>query len=237
MYKPASMTDSEWVHLLGADANNLEHMKLTYAIGRDFLSRCEPGQFTAEEMEDIQLACIMHDWAEAIVSDIPFFKKDDDMEAREQEALMQIVDELFPGDQNSEISARLTRVLHETIFDRTTPTGSAFNAIERCGYIRACLLADKKVPADAGEVRTNITWLTSNVLGNQIRPLLEFAPQFRPVDELLRYNAQQITTFFENTPLTINDIYDEADRATALRRYEAAAMAWHASQYAVHQLL
>ncbi|MBP6994150.1 HD domain-containing protein [Candidatus Woesebacteria bacterium] len=238
-YRPSSMTKEQWTRMLGADVNNLEHMRLTYGLTRQFIRYCNDapeGQtreltFSHEEQEDLLLTAIVHDWGEAVVGDITFDKKTDIDEAEEQTSIQRIISELFP--ETPDIRTRIHKVVTDVLPNRESKLGKAFNAIERIGYLRTGLNALGSLEEVEEENKDNLRWLTNNVLLNQIPTLLKYSEIYPPIRAFLSMNNVRVSQAFENANQDeVYDKYSEDDREPKKRSFQAAHEQWLGSTFA-----
>ncbi|MDX9971090.1 MAG: HD domain-containing protein [Candidatus Gracilibacteria bacterium] len=81
-YKPTTVSNERWIKILGADVNNLNHMRLTYGLTRIFLEK-QKGKFSNDEVNILLLTSIIHDIAEAKIGDISYDQKTDSDENEE----------------------------------------------------------------------------------------------------------------------------------------------------------
>ena len=209
-YKPESVSNQEWEKLLGVDINNLKHLKLSYGITRQFIryfnthsesmeeSRAE-GVLTEKEQEDLLLTAIVHDWAEAIVGDIPFDQKTKAHGKEEYRKLKEMARNMFKG-KNDALLERINNIADKVIDHTETKLGSIFNAIERLGYVRTALRAWQASKNSPKELQIHLYWLTVNVLPNQLAKLIEYSKLYYPVKLFLQENQELIQNALNNLP-------------------------------------
>lgn len=143
-YKPEELTNDEWVKILGADVNNLEHLKETLGITNDFIYRAryphpewQLGEikFSSEEEELLCLTAIIHDWGEAATGDIGWHRKTSDIDAeREFAALNKIIEELCRPKFAGPLLEKIYKATDIAFLKGDSPLDQAFNAIEYVGY-------------------------------------------------------------------------------------------------------
>ncbi len=242
-YKPEGIPNSEWQRLLGADANNLQHMPLTYGITRQFLYYCQNADsvqfpntdvytFTPQEQDDMMLAARSHDWGEAIEGDHMFDQKTKEHEEAEGKSIRIIFGNLFNGTAPY-IEERIANVFKEVVEDRTSHTGRAFNAIERIGYLRAGLRAFDLSESQGlnGELQTALQWAANNVLLNQIPTLLDYAHLYPPVHVFLGANVKRVTQAFTLLPDELFNLYKEEEIIRNQKKYSTAQECWRSSAF------
>lgn len=202
-YKPNSITNDEWEYLLGVDVNNLKHLKLTYGLTRQFikysinLSVSPEEPISQEDQENLLLAAIVHDWAEAVVGDRMYDLKTLSEEDTEFEELKKMTYGMY-GKNNNELLARINYVTDTVIKDRDTKLGKIFNAIERIGYLRTALRSWQKSKDVSGDLKTGLEWLINNVFSNQISILIKYSETYPAVALYLKENRELINDAFNN---------------------------------------
>lgn len=238
-YKPATVGRDTWEHLLGADVNNLRHMRLTYGLTRKFIDTEEhpprswkkevpiDARFSEREQEDLLLAAIIHDWAEAVVGDITYELKTTVHEEAERAAFRDILQDIFGTEKTRVLAARIDEVVDAVVNDHTTKLGKAFNAIERIGYLRTCLRAWNIHKETTGELRSGLEWLANNVLLGQIIPLVRYAKVYPAVEIFLRENSGTITEAFNNMPENVFENYAAEARDDRKKHFEEARIQWN----------
>lgn len=207
-YKPANVSNERWVELLGADVNNLTHLTLTYGLAQDFIRAADtlqPNFLTSEDEQLLQVAALIHDWAESIVGDVSFGDKTDSDELEEQAAFEANLASFYDGDMTLINKART-----EVVFDHTgkSKLGQVFNAIERVGYLRTALRAgDHIVSGNARDCDDGLRWLVADVLSQQPEPLTAYAETLQPVKQYLARQHDQISLMFEIIAKS-DDVFD-----------------------------
>ncbi len=238
--KPEEVKNKEWMRLLGADVNNLEHMHLTHNLTRLFIHYNEnplaswtkpipaDAQFNQRESEDLLLTAIVHDWGEAVTGDKMFDLKKDSDEVEELEIMHEISQDLYGGGENTELLGRIRTVLTDVLPNRSSKLGKAFNAIERIGYLRTGLRAwdlSHTQNEEKQELTTGLQWLTNNVLLNQIPALVEYAQLYPAVHAYLTQNSDRISSAFNDLPDSVFDKYkDEINEKRS--SFEQAQKSW-----------
>lgn len=231
-YKPAEVTNERWVELLGADVNNLTHLTLTYGLTRDFVATTDtlqPGYFSKDEKQILQIAALIHDWAESIVGDVSFGDKTAVDEAEEQRVFESHVAQFYTGDAIDLID----RARKEVVFDHAgeSKLGSAFNAIERVGYLRTALRAYSHVAArDAPDCESGLLWIVADVLSQQPTPLQQHAESLEAVKRYLIAQHEQISNAYElieSDPGVFNN-YPSEQRDIKQCQFEESYTTWRA---------
>jgi hypothetical protein len=231
-YKPAEVTNECWVELLGADVNNLTHLTLTYGLTQDFVrltDQLQPDYLSEDEGQILQIAALIHDWAESIVGDVSFGDKTDRDEQEERQAFESHVAEFYTGDAISLID----RARKEVVFDHTgeSKLGGAFNAIERVGYLRTALRANNHVIAqDAPDCEQGFRWIVADVLSQQPTPLQHHAGSLEAVKQYLLAQHEQISAAYELIGRDDNvfENYPVEQRDTKRVQFERSYVEWKA---------
>ncbi|HSW91446.1 MAG TPA: hypothetical protein VLG09_02275 [Candidatus Saccharimonadales bacterium] len=229
-YKPAEVTNERWVELLGADVNNLTHLTLTYGLTRNFIhltDQLQPGYFPEDEEKILQIAALIHDWAESIVGDVSYGDKTALDEKEEQQAFESHVAEFYTGDATDLID----RARKEVVFDHAgeSKLGSAFNAIERVGYLRTALRASSHVIArDAPDCEPGLCWIVADVLSQQPTPLQHHAESLEAVRQYLLAQHERISTAYEliDHDDSVFDNYPVEQRAAKRIQFEDSYAKW-----------
>lgn len=196
-YKAATITNEQWVQLLGADVNNLTHLPLTYGLTKAFIrsaAESQPEFLDAGEQDVLKASALIHDWAEAIVGDVSFGDRTDEHDRAEQQAFGANLASFYRGDATGLID----RARNEVIFNPGSKLGQVFNAIERVGYLRTALRASEHVRSGTApeECFAGLTWLVADVLSNQPVALIGYAAQLSPVEQYLVNKKDEIGNAF-----------------------------------------
>lgn len=142
LYKPEELSNEEWVRILGPDINNLEHLKTTFEMTKNFIYRARhshpewQGQginFNRDEEKLLYLTALIHDWGEAVVGDIQWHRKTDKDRQKEFEILKGLIEELCRYKFKDSILEKMHQAA-DIAFDRHEKLSQAFNAIEHIGY-------------------------------------------------------------------------------------------------------
>ncbi|QQS44387.1 hypothetical protein IPM65_02185 [Candidatus Roizmanbacteria bacterium] len=234
-YRPTSISEEEWRNALGADVNNLEHMRLTYGLARQFIryqNMYGEDVLSRPDQEDLLLAAVSHDWGEAVVGDVMFDLKTVEVENDESSAIRGIIHEMF-GNGGDELPERVERVICEVVENRDTRLGQMFRVIEQIGYLRTGLNAfDLSQQIDNPDFRDGLQWAASNVLQNQIPSLLQAAERYPAVFFFLSENADLITEAFIKIRQSVFDNYDVGEDQKNLQKWCAAQYIWQQDGFA-----
>lgn len=230
-YKPVDATNERWTKLLGADVNNLTHLTLTYGLTQDFIrttGKLQPDYLNVEDEELLQVAALIHDWAEAIVGDVSFGDKTAENEKEEQAAFESHLAEFYTGDATELVN----RARREVVFDHTgeSKLGKVFNAIERVGYLRTALRATTHVlNGDAPDCDSGLRWLVADVFSQQPTVLMEYAETFLPIKQYLQNQSEMISRAFaltEHGGDTVFDNYPPEQREIKRSQFGQSYLAW-----------
>lgn len=232
-YRPESVSEEEWQAILGADANNLEHMRLTYGLARQFIryhNEYSSDTLSLRDQEDLLLAATTHDWAEAVVGDVMFDLKTQDVETQEASAMRIIINEMF-SDSGEELPQRIEHVIATVAENHSTRLGEMFHVIEQLGYLRTGLRAfDISQQTGQSDLQMGLQWASSNVLFNQIPSLLQRSEQYPAVDIFLRENMHRISHAFNTISDTVFDMYEDGEKERKLRQWNQSKLIWAESQ-------
>lgn len=224
-YKPSNMKNIEWERLLGVDVNNLKHLQLTYGLTRQFIKYSEEAKLTLQEQEDLLLAAIVHDWAEAIVGDKSYDLKTASQEDTEFQELKKMLGDIY-GQNDSGLLARINHVTDTIIKDRNTKLGKIFNTVERVGYLRTGLFAWQKSKENGGDLKTGLEWLTNNVFLNQISTLIEYSKIYPAVTMYLKEKKDFINDAFNNLPDDVFKKYTPEEVDKQKSKFELGKKDW-----------
>jgi len=232
-YKPTNVSNERWVDLLGADVNNLTHLALTYGLAQDFirvLQILQPGYLTSEDEQLLQVAALIHDWAESIVGDISFGDKTANDELEEQAAFETHLASFYNGD-----TTLINKARTEVVFDHTgeEKLGRVFNAIERVGYLRTALRAGSHiVRGDASDCEEGLRWLVADVLSQQPGPLIAYSGALPPVRQYLINQYEQISRMFDIVASDegVFENYPPEQRAAKKSQFKQSYVAWKSWQ-------
>ncbi len=226
-YMPETYSETDWIELLGSDADNLEHTSVALSITDWFLETDEGHDslgITQQEVDHLRLAVVAHDWGESPDPETQrggnksYELKTREEEQREREMFPRVFGEIVGEDQ-----VKLRYIIESIVFDKNSKLGSIFDAIERIGYIQTAVRAfelSKDESADP-EVAQKLRWLTAGVMSNQILPLLGYAESYHPVRKFLAEHQEIIDEIFQNIKDAIffqngqtenhrRDLYDQA---------------------------
>lgn len=206
-YKPEDVSNERWVELLGADVNNLTHMPLTFGLTQDMIRQLEmthPELLIEEEKDELRVAALVHDWAEALVGDITYSDKTSSDEEEERLQFGSLLS-AFEGEDAAEMSHLIAKAADEIVFDSNSKLGQIFNTVERVGYVRTAIRASKHVMAgDAADCEEGLKWIVADVFGNHIEVLLDRLGNYMPVYNYLTNQEDEIKKAFQ---LVTNDVF------------------------------
>jgi len=199
-YKPEDVSNERWVELLGADVNNLTHMPLTYGLTQDMIRQLDlshPGLLNDGEKDELRVAALIHDWAEALVGDITYSDKTSSDEEEERLQFGSLLS-AFEGENAADMSHLIANAADKIVFDPNSKLGQIFNTVERVGYVRTAIRASKHVRSgDAADCEEGLKWLVADVFGNHIEVLLERLGNYMPVYNYLSNQVDDIKKAFQ----------------------------------------
>ncbi len=197
-FKSPEVTHKEWEKLLGPDVNNLEHHWCSYRVMRVFLRGNT--DFSREEQEILLLTAVTHDWAEAVIGDVPYGRKTNTEEEDELRLIPEIALECFGEEIACRVRRTIESVLREKPHLRMTGEGSklghAFEAVEQLGYLGTA----GRAWAEAGNndecsplLRGNLQWMGIEVHAYHVPILLRYAELYPAVRRYLLGTRHRIT--------------------------------------------
>lgn len=222
-YNTGNLTNAKWEKLLGPDANNLKHLKLTYDQTREFIAR---SMFSTKEQEDLLLGAIIHDWAEAVIGDLTFDLKTEAGRNAEYRALKKIAEEIFPEERHKKFLERMQKIIYEVVSDGERKLGKAFNAIERIGYLTTGIRAWRESKKAKGETKNGLLWLANNVLSGQVIKLIEYSEIYPAVFEELKKNASIINSAYASIPENSFYNYPKSEKIKKIKQLNLARQNW-----------
>lgn len=190
MQRPPHITHEEWLSILGRDADNLQHMKLSYDITNLFIHYDDGSlNIDSEEKDLLRLAAISHDWGKSINpengngGDISYELKTSQQADEELEMYRQVFATIL-GD----VDVKTKFIIESTASKKDTKLGLIFDAIERLGYLRTAKIAfDKSKETDDMVLKSHLEWLTAGTLSNQMITLMEYSADYTPVRKYLEF--------------------------------------------------
>lgn len=206
MQRPEHISPEVWSHILGKDADNLEHMVITHNITEHFLKRDDGSLGIGDDERNIlRIAAICHDWGESYNpstgkgGDISFELKTPDDIKEEVETFNDVFDHIF-----GETDVKTRFLIEATIFKKDSKLGMIFDAIERIGYLRTAIIAyEASKKTDDVILKGNLEWLSAGTLSNQILSLMEYAADYTPVREYLEAIAPSINEMFDHIDVSV----------------------------------
>ena len=205
LFKPDGVSNQEWEKTLGIDVNNLHHLNLSLGMTRSFLANCATPDthwkgivpteavFTAQEQQLLLLTAAVHDWAEAVVGDIPYHDKTQSDEELEMTVLRGLVHEVLGNGTRSVQCDEIADGVQSVLTDTTSKLGRAFNAVERVGYVRTGLRAWNQSKVVNGQLGSSLERLARNVIPFHTTKLVDYAEIYPPVDSYLSFHHGSIS--------------------------------------------
>lgn len=228
-YKPDHVSSKEWVGLLGADVDNLEHGPSTLVMADAFLRHSPQDQFNSQDQDVLRLAAMIHDWGEGIPGHediITRYKTAADYQA-EHDAMLDFLDRQF-GEMDPELVDELKYVYTNVVSDRESRLGRAFNAIERMGHIRTATRAwgmSRKV--EDPHLQNAFRWMSVDVASFHVSKLLEYREEFDAVEEFLGEKQREIESIFDRAVPSIFYNYEKGEERDRMRGlFRDAKDAW-----------
>ncbi|MBP9758271.1 hypothetical protein KBD45_01140 [Candidatus Dojkabacteria bacterium] len=96
-YNPTNVTNKKWGEIFGDEVNNLKHMREIYNFSCKYLAKST--QLSKDEIDQLLLAAVSHDWGEAIIGDISYQFKNQDSEINEKIGFNQIIKEIIDDEK------------------------------------------------------------------------------------------------------------------------------------------
>jgi rfaE bifunctional protein nucleotidyltransferase chain/domain len=228
MQRPSHITPEQWIHLLGRDADNLQHMKLSYDITNLFIHYDDGSLNLSEEEKDLlRLAAITHDWGESYNDetktggDVNYELKTDTQAFEELVTYRKVFSEIL-----SSQDVKTKYIIESTIFKRDSKLGLIFNAVERLGYIRTAMIAfEKSKGIDDDILKSHLQWLTAGTLSNQIISLMEYSADYTPVKKYLEFISPSIDEAYQTIDATIFPNHDQP-QIEKQNLYNQSKVAW-----------
>ncbi|MDD4937992.1 MAG: hypothetical protein PHX34_03165 [Candidatus Shapirobacteria bacterium] len=204
------LANTDWINILGQDANNLTHGLLTYEFARLFIKHLNSSnsqiKLDQEEQKILLFTAISHDWPEGVTKkgDITLDLKTIEDEKKEINTIEGLITNLL-GDNSLPIARQVKNVLE----DSTSKLGNIFNAIEKIGYSQTGLNAWKKRERFDKLITPKLTLLSNNVLLNNIPKMIEYGSIYPPINSFLRNRQPIISDGFTKMPNSIFNLYIE----------------------------
>ncbi len=203
IFKPDDVNTRHWVEILGDDVNNLNHMIVTLGIAEGFVGSLN-GAISLEDKRIICLTAIIHDWAEAVMGDIPLPQKTDEDEKREITVLKELFEIFLTTNKygHKVPTEQLDRVCD--ILSGDDELSLVFKTIEEMGYMKTGLRAwVKKDDFEGQELEESLFNLSIDVINRHLVPLIERSRLYPPVMDFLLENADTISDIIASTPRDI----------------------------------
>lgn len=197
-YKPATISHQRWQQILGDDVNNLYHLKVSFVLTQQFLQEMDNPFFTMDEQQVLLFTALVHDWAEAVIGDIPFHLKTGADEAREMIELKHIMQEVLVEQIEQTLCDELCVSVKEILMQRQTKLGMAFNAIEVWGYMRTGLRAWHASENFSGDLAENLKLLAFDVVTGHSPKLRQYALTYAPLHTFIKQQEKVLTSIQGN---------------------------------------
>lgn len=181
-FKPTHISNGEWVKLLGIDVHNLRHMCLMQKLCKSF-SKHEK-TLNNEDLELLEQVALVHDWAEAIIGDIPAPLKTDKDNENEKNYLLSLLIK-FQIIQRDKII--------KVLFDENDPLHETFSFYEKVGYIRTAFIAwERSKTVTDTPLCENLKKLASSVFQRQIKEIVFTQNHLNLVKKLIQTKQNDI---------------------------------------------
>ncbi len=230
-YKPAEISKAEWVKMLGADANNLEHMNLMYGMTRAFLrhehttavNKLHPETpLTKAEREILLLTAVVHDWSEAITGDIPPFMKTDAFRKSEDEAFLKIAHECL----DNILPPKTVGTIISTNTDKHNRIKIIFKVVEEVSFVRTAINAWRQSLVVQNGAAPSLINLCCNVFRYEIPVMIMNSLKHYAVREYLYGMAEQISEIYDKMPESAFEQYPEEKREKTKNEFMNAKKIW-----------
>lgn len=229
-FQPEYISKPDWISLLGIDANNLDHCRLTYSLTLWFIDQQNqsdyPNKFNYEEKDILKLTALTHDWPEGITEkgDINYEAKTKEDEDNELAVIIPAITSVIGSSHEAQQFACQVK---ECLKNSGDQLGKAFNCIEAIGYLKTALSVwpQSKTTSDP-YLSQRFQTLTGNVFYNSIPKLIDYSKEFYPAKKFLFYKSQIITQAFQ-MPNSIFDCYDGKKRDESIDKFTMAKNLWH----------
>lgn len=195
-FKPLDVKNKDWEKALGADVNNYEHLRLTYGLTRWFIAN-SPGLFTTSEKELLLLTSIVHDWGEAMVSDIPYPVKTQKNEEEEMRYLGAFIVRVLGTPYKVIVPA-----IQGVLTDKDSKLGRAFNAVEKVGYVRTGIRAWEEGKKVDGVLGKRFVDMGHSVVPRTSADLVVYSEEYPSVFLFLNAHRAVISEVIESTAKT-----------------------------------
>lgn len=233
-YKPTGVSNALWVKLLGPDVDNMTHHLFTYEIAKKLINHCSRFRiisFSVGDVKKISIVAVIHDFAEAIVTDKMYDQKTTTEEQEELEKLRGLIESIFTTHNHGGItSSDIIQSVEEVVNNGNPFLWRVFNAIERVGYFltgcRSWKMSKVVVDSDK-ELHEGLQWVTNNVWFNQIPALIDYSLEFPYVLSVLRKNRELIQEVFRHMPRGIFYKYRSDEIANNIKSFRRAKICWH----------
>lgn len=224
-FKPENISNEKWIELLGKDVSNLYHLYVSLIITKEFITNCKNPfykenktispevLFTDEEKKYLLFTSVTHDWAEAIIGDIPLTSKKETDEDKEMKILRELYHQVLGEGKEGDELEHLAFQVKNILTDRSTKLGKAFNAIERIGYLKTAMRSwylSKHLEDEIAKKR--IERLAVRVVTIHHPKLFEYATLYPAVLSYLHYRRKPLGDIFDLIRLENEKAFEDWSR-------------------------
>jgi len=195
-YKPPDFTQQDWEKLLGADVNNLKHMRLMYGFTQALIK--ESDHLSEEEKTILLKTALTHDWAESVTGDIPRPMKTDGDDEVERKILRNIF---------AEFGIRESEEILRVMFEKETRLAVIWNSIEIAGYLRTAFNFWQRAKSVDSETGEKFAKTGRGLLCYHLHDLIEDIEIFPHIIYFFKIHSHTIDEIFES------ETTDENERA------------------------
>lgn len=202
-FKPENVSLNDWVKMLGADVNNLNHLLLTFGLARNFIGSMDE-DLSLEDKRILCLTAITHDWAESVTGDIPFPEKTKNDEKNELKILKHLLYKFLSNEnyENQIQDKELDRVCN--ILSGNDELSLIFKTVEEIGYLRTGLNAWRKIDTyDNQELNDSLLDLALDVVNHNLAPLIDRSKKYPQLINFLINSSDIISEIILSTPRDI----------------------------------
>lgn len=222
------ISDEKLQKILGNDANNLGHMRFSYLTG-DLLVNLQnkiypENGFTDRDKLKLKISDAVHDLGEAKSGDKSFDLKTENDEEEELKEMFLILDKVL---KDNEFGVEKEEIM-EILVNKESRLGKVFNVRESINYFRTGIIAwIKSNRIKNKELTSSLKWLSSNVLGNNIKKLIGLYKEYALVEYFIDFYRDDISEAFEEMPRNIFKHYeDKKKKKENIKKYREAKKSW-----------
>lgn len=247
--KPEDVTPEEWVGLLGPDMLLATHGLYQYeAVVKPFLlqsvnSLDANGRFTLEEMSDIAVATIIHDFHETEDGDTSDERKVAGSETTDAEKSRRIAHETIDSSpdlqpHSEQLHPAVDRAVDNVLLGlKTTKPGQAFRITEKHAYLisgNTAWLQHRKrsVRPEHAELTAGLKKFGVSTVFNHVPDLLAVVDTHPATDAFLARRAPLIETIFRREFEDILVFYHPHEHEGVRQKHAKAHSLWKQSRYA-----